>query len=103
MVARFLDVTKWPAALVLLVAGLLAAALAFLSFNLFNFAMANAAFLARYGWVAVMEGALWQLAGLTVNGVLALLCYLGFKICEVELTQRYRLWTINRRSKDTDR
>lgn len=102
MLFRILDLTRWPAILVFIAAGFCAAALAFVSFNLFHVAMANAAFLARYGWLAVMEGALWQLATLVLTGAFALLCYFGFKLCENELVQRYRVWTIRRRSKDSE-
>lgn len=102
MLFRILDLTRWPVVLVVIGAGFCAAALAFVSFNLFQVAMANAAFLARYGWLAVMEGALWQLATLVLSGTFALFCYFGFKLCENELVQRYRLWTIRRRSTDPE-
>ena len=67
-------------------------ALAFLSVNLFARAMANFDFIQRHGWVAVESGALVQLAGLIGWGLMALLAYLIFKACEVELVFRYFHW-----------
>ena len=84
-----INLTRWPWAAVLALAGASAVALAFLSVNLFSRAMANLDFIQRHGWVAVQEGALLQLAGLVVWGLCALGVYLVFKACEVELVFRY--------------
>ena len=46
-------------------------------------------FIAEHGQLALREGALVQLAELAFWGLLALLTYLAFKICEVELVFRY--------------
>ena len=78
--------------LVFACAGLMAVALAFASVNLFQHGMANLDFIRRHGLVAIREGALVQLALLTLSGAFALVCYLGFKFCEVELSIRFRRW-----------
>lgn len=100
MILSLIDITRWPAVLIFAAAGALAVVLAFSSYNLFQLTMANIDFLLRYGFIAVMEGALWQLAGLAANGAFVLACYLGFKLCENELSHRYRLWCTRRRSAD---
>ncbi len=64
--------------------------LAFLSYNLFSLAMANLGFLQKYGLMAVAEGGLLQLMQIGAKGLLALLCYLGFKGAETELIARWR-------------
>lgn len=87
-----LNVTRWPALAVIVLAGLSAVAFAFISVNLFALAMANLGFIQRHGAVALREGALVQLLQLAGTGVLALTCYLAFKICEAELVFRYFRW-----------
>ncbi|MEO8244922.1 MAG: hypothetical protein ABI832_21770 [bacterium] len=89
---RILNITRWPAFLVFVAAGLLAVSSAFATVNLFGQTMANIAFLRRAGFEAVRLGALGQLFWLTLWGMTALACFLGFKVCEVELVQRYRNW-----------
>ncbi len=54
--------------------------------------MANFAFLREHGWVAVMEGALWQLGEIIISAAIAMISYIGFKICESELVRRYQIW-----------
>lgn len=61
--------------------------------NLFAEAVANLRFLGRFGYEAVRVGALWQVVTLTLWSLLALAGFMGFKICETELMQRYRAWT----------
>ena len=92
---RLFCLTRWPLAALLALAGLAAVALAFLTVNLFGRAMANLSFLQRHGVVAVEEGALIQLAGLVVWGLAALIAYLLFKACEVEIIFRYFHWARN--------
>jgi len=87
-----LNVTRWPAILLFVMAGATAVALAFITVNLFTRAMANLSLIGEYGWLAVQEGALLQLAGLILWGVLALITYLVFKACEKELLHRYFHW-----------
>ena len=89
---QVLNVTRWPLVLVILGAAGAAIVLAFSSFNLFMFAMANFAFLEREGWEAIRHGALWQLGELGVSGAMALASWLGFKLFEGELIGRYRKW-----------
>lgn len=78
--------------LILSAAGLAAVAFAFVTVNLFAQAMANLRFIERHGWEALRSGALVQLAELAGWGLLALLAYLLFKLCEVELVTRYFRW-----------
>ena len=48
---------------------------------------ANAEFVARYGWQAVMDGAALQFVELLVTGYLSLAAYVVFKVCEQRLAQ----------------
>ena len=64
--------------------------LAFFSFgvgslNLFYLLQANGTLLLEYGWVAVMEGGLRQLAELLVTGYASMAAYIVFKACEYRL------------------
>ena len=64
--------------------------LAFFSFgvgslNLFYLLQANGTLLLEYGWVAVMEGGLHQLAELLVTGYASMAAYIVFKACEYRL------------------
>ncbi len=77
---------------VLFFAGLLTICFAYATLNLFQMTMANFRFLREFGWVAVMEGGLWQLGEIALSAFIALLSYVGFKICEAELVHRYRDW-----------
>lgn len=86
------NISRWPGLLVFAMAGLAAVVFAFVTVNLFAKAMANLAFIERHGWLAIQEGALLQLGELTFWGCLALLSYLLFKACEVELVFRYFHW-----------
>lgn len=90
--ARIFDVTRYPLIAVLVLLAGFAVIFAFVTFNLFGMAMANLNFLQRYGWTAVMEGGLVQLVEIIGSGLVSLLAYLGFKICENELMLRYRRW-----------
>jgi len=87
-----LRLRKYPAVFVLLLAGLLTVIFAYATLNLFQTAMANIAFLREYRWVAVQEGGLVQLAEIFASAAVALVSYIGFKICETELVRRYHNW-----------
>jgi hypothetical protein len=76
--------------------GACAAGFAWLSYNLFHLSMENIRFLRMAGWLAVMEGGLYQLAGIVINGLAALACYVGFKTCEVELVHRWRSYRFDK-------
>ena len=89
---RGLDITRWPVVLVFLAAGVAAVVSAFASVNLFGETVANITFLRAYGVEALKLGALMQLAGLVIWGMVALAAFIGFKLCEVELVHRYRSW-----------
>ncbi len=92
MPRRWLQLSTCHAAFVFLLAGAFAALFAWNSYNLFQMAMANIGFLRTYGWMAVMDGGVWQLLMLIVSGYLSLAFYIGFKACEVELVHRWRRW-----------
>ena len=92
MFKRLMSLSRYPALIVFILAGLFAVGFAFLATNLFQVAHANLAFLREHGWLAVMEGGLRQLFWITVNGTLALICFLGFKLCESDLIRRYWRW-----------
>lgn len=92
MFKRLMSISRYPALIVFVLAGLFAVLFAFLATNLLQVAFANLAFLRTHGWVAVMEGGLVQLFGIVVNGTLALICIFGFKFCESDLSRRYWLW-----------
>ncbi|MEZ5714547.1 MAG: hypothetical protein R3D85_04895 [Paracoccaceae bacterium] len=89
---RVLRISRYPAALVFVLAGLSAVVVAFASYNLLAVSMANLHFLREHGWTAIRFGALWQLFEIVAYGVLALVFFLLFKICESELVLRYRRW-----------
>lgn len=49
--------------------------------------MSNAVFLGKYGWLAVMDGALAQLAELLITGYIGLCAYVVFKTCEHRMAE----------------
>ncbi len=53
--------------------------------NLFYLFSANAELLLSHGWMAVMEGGLWQLAQLLATGYASIAAYTVFKACEYRL------------------
>ncbi|MBB5018805.1 uncharacterized BrkB/YihY/UPF0761 family membrane protein [Chitinivorax tropicus] len=68
-------------------------ALAFLgfglaSFNLITLLQANLALIAEHGWQALQDGALMQLVELSASTLVALLCYLVFKVGERLLVEK---------------
>ena len=86
------NITRWPTGLIFVLAGVVGALFAFVTVNLFTYAMANVAFLKKSGWEAVRHGALLQIAELVFFGAIALGCWLVFKICEQVLEDRYLTW-----------
>ncbi|WPC06477.1 hypothetical protein ACSX1C_08935 [Pseudomonas sp. MBLB4123] len=65
----------------------------FLAFGYFTLDLvqligSNAAFIVRHGWLALMSGGLLQLGELTLIALLAMACYLLFRLCEQALLQR---------------
>ncbi len=99
----FLNITRWPSALIFLLAGVAAATFAFVTVNLFTEAMASLAFLREFRVEAIRHGALWQVLELVVWGALSLTCWLVFKVCEQVLEDRYLDWAgrqPNRRKKN---
>ncbi len=83
---------RYHVIMVLVLAGILTIIFAYATLNLFQMSMANFRFLREFGWTAVMEGGLIQLAQIIACAIAALLSYVGFKICESELVHRYREW-----------
>jgi len=89
---RFLKLPRYHWLFVFSLCGCFAIAFAFTSYNLFHLSMANINFIQTYGLLAVMEGAIYQSFEILVGSVFSLFCYLGFKICETELSMRYHSW-----------
>ena len=87
---RWLRLSSYHWLALMLAMALAATVLAWLSFGLVNLAMANAAFLTRYGLLAIREGGLWQTVEIGGQAFLALLAYLVFKATETELIHRWR-------------
>ena len=87
-----LRLNKYPLIVVLIIAGLFTVVFAYATLNLFQMSMSNIRFIREFGWTAVMEGALLQLLQIGISGTLAMLSYIGFKICESELVHRYHSW-----------
>lgn len=94
------NLTRWPGFAVFLLAGGAAVTFAFVTVNLFSQAMASLAFLKKFGWEAIRHGALWQVAELAIWGALSLFCWLVFKVCEHQLTDRYLAWARRRPERD---
>jgi hypothetical protein len=92
MLFRWFSLSSRHAVTIFVIAGAFAALFAWNSYSLFQTAMANVNFLRTYGWMAVMDGGVWQLLTLILYGYLSLAFYIGFKACEVELVYRWRRW-----------
>ncbi len=92
MARRWLEIHAYHAVVLFLVMGTCAALFAWSSYNLAQLAIANYRFLRAFGWLAVMEGGLWQLLEIAAYGLLSLCFYLGFKSCEHELVNRWSDW-----------
>ena len=87
---RWLLLSEYHWAVLLVVLGLSATLVAWISFGLINVAMANYDFLARYGLMALREGGLVQMLEIGLKAVVALAGYLMFKAVETELIHRWR-------------
>lgn len=96
------NMTRWPVWLVFVVAGLSAVGLAFVTVNLFGYAMANLGFIAEFGWLALQLGAAVQLMQLIAWGALALIVFLIFRASEIELLYRYFKWAGQGREMEGD-
>lgn len=55
------------------------------SLNLFMLLAANLRLIAEHGWIALGDGALWQLLELSLTVVVSLAAYVVFKACEYRL------------------
>ena len=55
--------------------------------DLIRLFQANAAFIAKFGWMAIMDGGLLQLAELLLTGAVAMVAYIVFKACEARLAR----------------
>jgi hypothetical protein len=78
----------WTALLLLM--GVCASVVAWISVDLIRLTMANFEFLGRFGLQAIREGGLLQLLGIGARAALGLLVYLVFKATEAELIDRWR-------------
>jgi hypothetical protein len=58
------------------------------SYQLFMQLSANVQLIARYGWMALMDGAARQFVELIVTGYLCMAAYVVFKTCEHRLAHR---------------
>src|SRR5262245_53260000 len=56
------------------------------TYNIVMLFGANAQFISRYGWQAIMDGAAAQLAELLITGYISLGAYVVFKACEHRLS-----------------
>jgi hypothetical protein len=56
------------------------------TFNIFMLFSANLGFIARHGWLALMDGGARQFAELVVTGYLSMAAYVVFKACEYRLS-----------------
>ena len=55
--------------------------------NLFMLLAANFRLIAEHGWIALGDGALWQLLELSLTAVASLAAYVIFKACEYRLVR----------------
>ncbi|WP_367715917.1 hypothetical protein AB2N04_17575 [Nitratireductor sp. GISD-1A_MAKvit] len=69
---------------------LCAFAVAFLSFQLINVAMANLEFILAHGVMGILDGGLVQFLSVFTKGMLIVVLYFGFKGLEAELLRRWR-------------
>jgi len=92
---KVLSLSRYHWLVVFALCGVFGVILAFSTYNLFHYTMANFSFIQQHGFVAVMEGALWQSLQILANGSVALGCYIGFKICESDLVSRYKEWRVD--------
>jgi hypothetical protein len=89
---HWLHLSSYHAVVLFLAMAACGAMFTYNSYRLFEVGVANARFIAAYGWLALVEGGFRQLVEIGISGLIALLFYLGFKACEVELVYRWRNW-----------
>lgn len=87
---RWLKLSEYHWAALVMGLAVSASVLAWLSFGLINLAMANVDFLTRHGLMALHEGGLLQLVGIGLRSAIALAAYVLFKAMETELIHRWR-------------
>ncbi len=87
---RWLLLAEYHWAVLLVLLGVSATVVAWISFGLINVAMSNFDFLTRHGLLAIREGGLVQLLGIGAKASVALAAYLVFKAVETELIYRWR-------------
>ena len=87
---KWLDLSRFPAVILFLAAGVCGGLFAWNSYNLLLLAMANYGFVQKFGRLALAEGALLQMLEIAVYGYVSLALYVGFKGCETELIERWR-------------
>jgi hypothetical protein len=87
---RWLLLSEYHWAVLLVLLGLCATLVAWISFGLINLAMSNFDFLTRYGLLALREGGFLQLLGIGAKASVVLAAYLLFKAIETELIHRWR-------------
>ena len=81
-------ISKYPAVVVFIAAGLCAVIFAYNSYGLFLQSMANIRLVRENGFQALMDGGLAQFVRLLLSGAISLAAYIGFKTCEGELVER---------------
>ncbi len=87
---RWLRPTPYNTLVLLVFLAILSVVFAWVTFDLVRLAMANSEFLRREGLMtAIMYGGHWQTLEVAAKGVVALVCYLGFKGIERELMTRW--------------
>jgi hypothetical protein len=87
---RWLKLSTYNAFVLFLAMGVSAALFAWNSANLIHLAMENFRFIREFRGMAIMDGGLLQLREITACGYLALIFFLVFKACEIELVYRWR-------------
>jgi hypothetical protein len=87
---RWFMLSEYHWATLLLILGLSATLVAWVSFGLINIAMANYGFLSRHGLMGLREGGLLQVIEILAKAALVLGAYLVFKATETELIHRWR-------------
>lgn len=88
---RWLMLQSYHVVALIVMISLCSAVFAWNTYGLVTLAMANFAFLTKWGVMAVMEGGLWQSLWLGGKALVALFSYLGFKGVEHELIHRWRV------------
>ncbi len=87
---RLPELSRVHALVLFLVMALCAAIVAWLSFGLFSQAMANADFILKHGFMALVEGGAVQALLLASRGLVLLVALFCFKAVESELIDRWR-------------